>query len=381
MRPAAALLRSGAAATLLRNEAGRVAVDEPEVEHVQTVARGIATAVAPESGLEPVQASLLGAITDALNGVEIDYYDLDPLGPEDLAAALTDRSIDYRRRIVHHMVLGELVLKPLPASVARRVAGYADALGVADQFVRIARRYAQGAFGLAWLDLHRSGFAEHWETARTDQLKSDVKLPDQLSLGEPDPDLARRWAAFERLPPGTLGRGVWEMYHGRGFALPGSPGGASAFLAQHDFVHVVADYGTNLNGELEVFALIGRADPDPKGFAWLATLVGLFETGYVADAGFFVGDTGERHLDRTEMHVRLADALRRGAAACDAVGVDLLEIDYHEMATLPVAEVRSKLGIPDKSPKAVASGSPGIFDVEGMSRLQQEYVASHGTGG
>ena len=47
-------------------------------------------------------------------------------------------------------------------------------------------------------------------------------------------------------------------------------------------MHVLADYGTNLKGELEVFAFIGRADPDPKGFAWLATLIGLFETGYIA---------------------------------------------------------------------------------------------------
>ena len=62
------------------------------------------------------------------------------------------------------------------------------------------------------------------------------------------------------------------MYDSRGFELPGAPGGAPPDLAQHDFVHVLADYGTNLRGEVEVFALIGRADPDPKGFAWLATL-------------------------------------------------------------------------------------------------------------
>ena len=57
------------------------------------------------------------------------------------------------------------------------------------------------------------------------------------------------------------------MYTGRGFALPSSESGASAYLAQHDFVHVLAEYGANLFGELEVFALIDRADPDPKGFA------------------------------------------------------------------------------------------------------------------
>ena len=50
---------------------------------------------------------------------------------------------------------------------------------------------------------------------------------------------------------------------------------------------MLADYGTNLKGEIEAFRFIGRADPDPKGFGGLATLIGLFETGYIVDTGFF----------------------------------------------------------------------------------------------
>jgi len=349
---------------------------ESRSHEIKIVARGIASAVAPESGVQPVQSSLLGAITEALMDVEIDYQDLEPLGPEELAAELSGFDEHQRHRVVHFMVLGELILRPIPPEVAKRVESYATALGIEDRFVRIARRYAQGAFGLAWLDLHRSGFAEHWENARMDQLKTNVKASDQLALGRADPDLEARWIAFEDLPAGTLGRTAWEMYTGRGFALPGSPGGAAAYLAQHDFVHVLADYGTNLDGELEVFALIGRADPEPKGFAWLATLVGLFETGYVADAGFFQGDLRERHLDTNEMHVRVADAMRRGKAVCDSRGEDLLAIDYHERADMPVADIRAEIGLRDKSARALAAGSPGLFDREGMSVLQQEYAAS-----
>lgn len=347
------------------------------------IARGVASAVAPEGGLEPVQVSLLGAVHAATMGGAVDFAGLEPLGPDELAEALAPRPAAFRHRVVHHMVLGELILRPIPPGVARRVAAYAAALGVEDQFVRVARRYAQGGFGLAWLDLHRSGFAEHWERARTDQLKTDVKLEHQLAAGVEDGPLADRWMGFADLAPETLGRAVWDMYRSRGFGLPGSVGGASAYLAQHDFVHVLADYGTNLNGELEVFALIGRADPDPKGFAWLATLIGLFETGYVADAGFFSGDVRERRLDSAEMHVRIADALRRGQRICDRLGLDLFEVDYHELAACPVAEARAALGIDPKGDAAVAAGSPGAFDRAGMSRIQQEYAASieEGDGG
>lgn len=339
--------------------------------------RGVASAVAPGDTLDGVQISLLEALAEALSGEPAGVGgagDFQPVSAEELADALSGTPESYRYRVVHHMVLAELILRPIPPEVARRVQQYAYALGVNDRFVRVARRYAQGAFGLAWVDLHRSGFAEHWEEARMDQLRSRAKLPDQLSPGVVDRELAEAWDGFERLPEGSLGRSVWEMYRGRGFTLPGKAGGASAYLAQHDFIHVLADYGTNLNGEIEVFALIGRSDPDPKGFAWLTTLVGLFETGYVENAGFFSGDVRERHLDRREMHVRLADALRRGSVLCDLLGVDLLELDYHEMALRPVSDVREQLGFEPKSDNALMAGSPGLFDRDGMSRAQQRYA-------
>jgi hypothetical protein len=350
------------------------AAEQVSADVGESIARGVASAVAPEGGLDDVQVSLLGEVVEASVGVRVDFSSLDPLQPDELADVLGAHTEDFRRRIVHLMVLGELILTPIPPEVARRVAVYATALGIDDQFVRIARRYAQGGFGLAWLDLHRSGFAEHWEMARMDQLKTTVRLEDQLAAGVEDAELAERWTAFASLAPGTLGRSVWEMYRGRGFGLPGSIGGASAYLAQHDFVHVLADYGTNLNGEFEVFALIGRADPDPKGFAWLATLVGLFETGYVADAGFFSSNLEERRLDSAAMHIRLGDALHRGRMLCERLGIDLLEVDYHEFAERSLDEVRTDLGIESKSDRATAAGSPGAFDASGMSEIQQAFA-------
>jgi hypothetical protein len=340
-------------------------VDEPD--EVRLVARGIATAVAPEAGITDNQAKLLGAITDALTGVTVDYCALEPLEPEGLAAVLGDHDLSYRQRIVHHMVLGELVLRPLPIVVAHRVARYADALGVRDDFVRVARRYAQGAYGLAWIDLQRSGFVEHVKSAG----EMPPAAPAWVEPAAEDAELAARWQAFESFPPESLGRAVWELYDGRGFPLPGTPGGAPPYLAQHDFMHVLADYGTNLKGELEVFALIGRADPDPKGFAWLATLIGLFETGYIADAGFFERDVREHNVRAPGMHQRIADAIRRGKRVCQQLDQDLFEVDFHGLAARPVGDVREMLAIPPKAEGAVEAGSPGVFDLAGMSEIQR----------
>jgi hypothetical protein len=347
--------------------------DHDEAE-VRLVARGIATAVASDDGLSEVQAALLGAIAEALTGVAVDYHDLEPLSPDGLAEVLSVRELAYRQRIVHHMVLGELVLRPLPTVVAHRVALYAEALGVKDDFVRVARRYAQGAYGLAWMDLRRSGFVEHVQESNT---HTDQDAPPWIEPPPVDAGLAAKWEAFRDYPAESLGRGVWAMYDGRGFALPGTARGAPPYLAQHDFMHVLADYGTNLRGELEVFALIGRADPDPKGFAWLATLIGLFETGYIADAGFFERDVRERNVRAPGMHTRIADAIRRGKKVCERNDQDIFEMDFHALAPRPVEEVREMLGVQAKSGAACEAGSAGAFELAGMSEKQQQFFAEH----
>ncbi|HVJ97168.1 MAG TPA: hypothetical protein VNC41_10100 [Acidimicrobiia bacterium] len=343
-------------------------------DEVTLVARGIATAVAPQGGLTDVQANLLGAIAEALTGVTVDYHALEPLEREEFAKVLADNDLAYRQRIVHHMVLAELVLRPLPVDVAFRVAKTAEALGVQDDFVRVARRYAQGAYGLAWMDLQRSGFVEHVQDAGGEAAQPQAR--PKIEPAVVDPELAAKWVGFEGYEPESLGRLVWEAYDGRGFALPGTEGGAPAYLAQHDFMHVLADYGTNLKGELEVFALVGRADPDPKGFAWLATLVGLFETGFIADTGFFERDVRERNVGAPGMHQRVADAIRRGKVVCERIDLDLFEYDFHAVAHRPVGEVREMFTLPPKSAAACESGSAGLFDPEGMSEVQRRYAAS-----
>ena len=67
--------------------------EKPERDEVVLVARGLATAVAPDTGLVDVQAALLQALTSALTDIEVDYRDLEPLGAEDLAAALAGRDV------------------------------------------------------------------------------------------------------------------------------------------------------------------------------------------------------------------------------------------------------------------------------------------------
>ena len=125
---------------------------------------------------------------------------------------------------------------------------------------------------------------------------------------------------------------------------------------------------------LEVFAFIGRADPDPKGFAWLATLTGLFENRIISSTGFFERNIREHNVQAPGMQQRIADAIRRGRVVCDRYGVDLFEVDYYDLADQPAEVVREVLAVPAKSSTAIDGGSVGLFDLAGMSEMQRRLL-------
>ena len=138
-------------------------------------------------------------------------------------------------------------------------------------------------------------------------------------------------------------------------------------LAQHDWVHVIADYGSVVASELEVFAFIARASDNPEAFTLLAMVINLFQTGRLAGAaGIFEADPG--HLSRDGMPARLGDALRRGALCTGSV--DFLATDFFPMAEMSLDEVRSRFGVVPKSADAVAAGSPGPWTRGGISEFQ-----------
>lgn len=190
-----------------------------------------------------------------------------------------------------------------------------------------------------------------------------------------DPELAARWDSLGDLPERSLGKSVWQLYRARGFEFPGRPGSAPPLLAQHDWVHVLADYGTTVENELEVFAFIARANDDMRGFSLLAMVVSLFETGYLAKgAGLFELDPG--HLSHGDtMAVRISDAMRRGAWCTDRVtgesSIDfLMGVDWFELAPLPLDEVRTRFSLRPKQAGAIAAGSVGPWDAGGISVYQ-----------
>lgn len=349
----------------------RTDLEPPGAAEVTALARGVLTAVAPPGGATGLQRLLVGATFEAMTGHRVDVDRLAPLGAEETAEALRARNEAFRTRILQTMILCALVLRPLPPDVAARVGSFARAMSVDDGMLAVARRFAAGQLGLAAFDFERNGYTAGWSPERAAALRASG-LDGAWQQSTADPALAARWAGLEHLPRGTIGRRIWELYRARGFAFPGSPGSAPPLLAQHDWVHVLADYGTTVESELEVFAFIARANDDPRGFSLLAMVVSLFETGYLATgAGLFESLPGR--LSRDGMAVRLADALLRGARTHGFGGrpdVDLLAVDWFALADRPLDDLRAAMGVTPKSAAALAAGSAGPWEPGGISEHQ-----------
>jgi hypothetical protein len=343
-----------------------VDLDPPGVEEVRLLCRGFTSAAAPPDGLTAIQRLLIAAIVPAMTGYPATFDD-PPIDPSEFALGLARRNLAFRTRIVQNMVLLGLVVRPLPTAVAERISAFADELCVEEGMLTVTREFAAGSLGLAAVDFDRNGYTAGWSNDQAVVLHTTQALSSAWALSVADAGLAARWAELEQLPAGTLGRRVTELYRARGFVYPGLPGSAPPLLAQHDWVHVLADYGTTVEAELEVFAFIARANDNPHAFSLLAMVISLFETGYLrTGAGLFEPSPG--HLSGSGMAPRLADALRRGAV-CPG-GVDLLGTDWFAVADLSVEAARETFGVPTKARSAVEAGSVGPWERGGISPFQ-----------
>jgi hypothetical protein len=342
----------------------------PDAAEARMIAGGVAAAVETDGRLTSLQRVMIEAVTESMTGFVVPVSVLPRLDPDEFAQALAGRDELFRSYMLRFMLLGALVLNPLPEEVVDRVETYARKLGVANDMLRIAHRFARGCYGIALIDFQRSGYMETWDPSRSRVLHTSRELEDAWQEVVADEALATRWESLRDLDDGTLGKNVVKFYDARGFVFPGRPASAPPLLAQHDWVHVLADYGSTVEAEIEVFAFIARANDDPRAFSLLAQVISLFETGYTASGmGLFQYDRG--HLSHHGVALRLADALRRGALSAAANhSIDFLSVDWFDYAELPVDDVRERLGIMAKDPRAVEVGSTTPWEPGGISAYQ-----------
>ena len=342
----------------------------PEPDEVMIMARAVVTAVSGPEGLTDLQHSIITADFAAMSGVHVNPDYLEPIGPVEYSKALRGRDEGFRIRMIQQMVLCALILDPLPPYIVERISRYAYELSVDEDMLRVAQEQMQGARHLIGSDFLRAGYTSLQRESDADNAAKATPDVQRWAAVE-DPALAAKWASLEDLGPSTLGRKVWEFYRSRGFQHPGAPGSASPYLSQHDWVHVIADYGSTVESEIEVFGLIARANDDPSGFSLLVMVLSLFETGMLSEVAIFEQAAGHLTRNTRRMGVRMADAMYRGAiVGAKFGGRDLMEIDWFEFADRDLFDVRRMVGMPPKSEPTCRAGSVGPWAPGGISEFQ-----------
>jgi len=198
-----------------------------------------------------------------LHGQRLRAAELPRVSLETLAEVVTDPH--RRKRAVQLAIITSLVEGQPTEAGSRAVAELAGALDVSEQGLRVLDRVAHDRAMLARFDMVRrvQRFASH--NGGPSFLR--VALPTLLGLGH-DEQLASRYRALAALPPGTLGRGLYDHYRQHDFALPGEKGGLPELMLFHDVGHVVSGYGVDPQGEIQQAAFqAGFARND--GFVFL----------------------------------------------------------------------------------------------------------------
>ncbi|MGZ4682733.1 MAG: hypothetical protein ACXWCM_08020 [Acidimicrobiales bacterium] len=302
-----------------------------------------------------LQIAVIEAVARGVYGVEVDCSTLEPLAASDLAELAPTPGEAHQ--LVQDAIALELLVHPLPRSVERNVERFAATLGVDHHLFDATRDMAHGHLALMQADIERNS----WYTAQT--VKGilhghlwELARSKSAYLGAPeDRGIARRWESLRDHAPGTLGRSVADFYEAHHFPFPGERHGIYELGAHHDFVHVLADYTTTPEGEIDVFAFIAATMADPRGFTLFAFTLGLFQNATITRvSGKKVAIARADTLDDPGAVDRYADALRR-ATSCT---VDVMGgIDHFALADRPLDELRTEFHI---VPKGVPG--PGHLD-------------------
>jgi hypothetical protein len=306
--------------------------------------RAMKTVASASGPVGPAQRALMEAAQKVILGIEADIDSLPPVTPAELAAGFP--GAELRQQFVNGLMVTAVADGAPSREAIAKVEAFARALGVAEPVLADLQLLAEHHMMIFKLDFLRRGHI-------ADMLKNQLQQKGVFNLAKSvlelrglreDPALAARYRAWEKLPEGTLGRGLIDFYNQHGFSVPGERNGFPESGLYHDFCHLLGGYSTEPEGEIQVGAFVTgfkRARP----FYVVLFCVLIFSTGVqmrpTTDAFVTAGA-----LAKPGVAELMFAAMERGSK----VNQDLSDKwDYWAWIELPIDEVRRRLNILPKA--------------------------------
>ncbi|HEY7134857.1 MAG TPA: hypothetical protein VIB48_07315 [Acidimicrobiia bacterium] len=274
---------------------------------------------------------------------------LAPLGPDDLAAALSSDAV--AEHAARCLAITSLVDGVLDDDEIALVLRYSSALGLHDTYLRDLAETAKGHLQAALADMTRENLLSITGREWNIDDASEWLLPYR---GAPDPALHERYVALERYPAGTLGRAFWDWYHGHGFVLPGQGDALNeSFATPHDSTHILSGYSTTPQGELLVSTFTAGMHPEEPMAGHILPVIYSWHLGIEINkvAGSFRGA-----LDPEKFWVAWE---RGGELTTDTFAPDW---NFWRACERPVADLRAEYHVPPLDDRFAASsdGTEGV---------------------
>jgi hypothetical protein len=319
-------------------------------DQASILARAVVGACRLDGWASPVQPKLLHTLFNRLLGQDLDFESLSPATPSETASALGSQA--ERDELIQLMSVMEILASPLPPRLEQSVARWMAALHVEERSLVYIRELARGEAAKAIHDFYRLNWIGDIDRRSPNFQALLDRVGDKayaFTAGVDEAEAAR-WQRLGANPSGSIGRNVWEFYSMRGFLFPGQAGAVNAAVAQHDWLHVLGDYGTTPLGEIEVLSFQTAATRTPGGMLGLVGALALFESGTMPKS-LIVHDQPIHALSAPGAVDRMAEAIARGAACRTDL---LLDVDFFQHAGKPIDDLRAQFGIPPKSQRVLA---------------------------
>jgi hypothetical protein len=238
---------------------------------------------------------------------------------------------------------------------------WASALEVEEPSLAVLRDLARGEVAKSVQDFYRLNWIGDLDrrTPGFDALLEHAGEEAYALTVEADPAQVARWRGLGSCPTGSIGRHLFEFYQQRGFKFPGEVGAANASVAHHDWIHLLADYGTTPLGEIEVVSFQASCTRAPGALLGLLGALALFESGTMARGLITKAYPGEG-LSKPGGIERMADAISRGKACKTDL---VLDVDFFPLANEPLEDLRRRFGIPPKDERVFELDPYGALEV------------------
>jgi len=235
----------------------------PPPETARAGLRAMKTVALADGVFHDLERSLLMSMQRHVLKTDLDLDALEPISPEELAAAVPDG--DFRQRMVRAMVMVALIDSDASSEEEAVVDGFARAFKVDRAPVRELTRAVHKRLVTMRLDIIRRGFIgkRMKQHLKKKKLRGLIEAARAI-MGGTSPALAEKYQALRDYPEGSLGHAYVAFIDVNDFSFPGEAGGPPEPILFHDCVHVLAEYGTTAEEEVQVIAFqAGAQNFDP----------------------------------------------------------------------------------------------------------------------